>query len=174
MNAGLTRISGNPFSSIRKNHALEHATLQVLAQKKVPSGRLFGYSDAGGFWIVGNVDTESLFKAAQEALQRLQQGEYQLAIHPNCGTNLATTGFIAGVTAWIAMAGVKKGFRNWFERLPVVVSMVTFAIMLSQPLGLRVQAVVTTDAHVPQVKIVQATRYEGRSRPVHRITTTHQ
>ena len=159
------------FSQIRKNHALEHATLQVLAKNKVPAGRLFGYSGPGGFWLVGTVSTEALTDAVQEALQRLQQGEAKLAIHPNCGTNLATTGLMAGLAAWVSMAGVKKGFRSWYNRFPTVLTLVTLAIMISQPLGPRVQAAVTTDAQVKQLKIIQVTRYDGKFLPVHRITT---
>jgi len=161
----------NPVSHIRKNHALEHATLQVLAKKKTHTGRLFGYSGVDGFWVVGAVSTEALAEAAQEALSRLQQGESGLAIHPNCGTNLATTGLMAGLAAWVSMAGVKKGFRSWFNRFPLVLTLVTLAIMISQPLGLCTQAVVTTDAQVQQLKIIQVTRYDGKFLPVHRITT---
>ena len=159
------------FSQIRKNHALEHATLQVLAKNKVPAGRLFGYSGPGGFWLVGTVSTDALTDAAQEALLRLQQGEAKLAIHPNCGTNLATTGIMAGFAAWVSMAGVKKGFRSWFNRFPMVLTLVSLAIMVSQPLGLRVQAIVTTDAQVDQLKVIQVTRYDGKFLPVHRVTT---
>jgi hypothetical protein len=160
-----------PAAVVRKNHALEHATLQVLAARHTPTSRLFGYSDPGGFWVVGQVTTQALAEAAQEALLRLQQGEAQLAIHPNCGTNLATTGLLAGITAGIAMTGVKKGFRNWMERLPLVISLVTLAIMVSKPLGLRIQANVTTDAQVALLKVIQVTCYDGKVSPVHRVST---
>jgi hypothetical protein len=161
----------NPFSRIRKNHALEHATLQILAKNKIPAGRLFGYSGIEGFWVVGEVSTEDLTEAVQEALRRLQQGEVNLAIHPNCGTNLATTGLLAGLTAWVSMAGIKKGFRSWLDRFPIVLILITLAIMVSQPLGLRVQAGLTTDAHVKQLNIRQVTRFDGKFQPLHRITT---
>ena len=41
---------------VRNNHALEHATLHVLQEKGVV-GRMCGISDAGGFWIYGEVAT---------------------------------------------------------------------------------------------------------------------
>ncbi|MBI9049869.1 MAG: hypothetical protein JEZ00_10640 [Anaerolineaceae bacterium] len=170
----IIRMAHHPVSTIRKNHALEHATLQVLAEKGTPSGRLFGYSDMNGFWVVGNVGTQALSDASQEALQRLQSGERKLAIHPNCGTNIATSGLVAAFAAWIAMAGTRKGFRSWLERFPVVVTFVTMALMLSQPLGLRVQETMTTDANVGAMKIAQVMRYEGRALPVHRISTYTQ
>ena len=171
MESTMMHMIAQPLAVVRKNHALEHATLQVLAAKHTPSSRLLGYSDPGGFWVVGTVDTEALTIAAQEALQRLQGGEAQLAIHPNCGTNLATSGFLAGTAAWLAMAGTKKGFRNWLDRFPLVVTMVTMALMIAQPLGLRMQAVVTTDAKVNGLKIIQVTKYDGRMQPVHRVST---
>ena len=167
----LLNIITQPLMVVRKNHALEHATLQVLAANHTPSGRLLGYSDPGGFWVIGSVDTEALTIAAQEALHRLQGGEAQLAIHPNCGTNVATTGLLAGAAAWLAMAGTKKGFRNWMDRFPLVISLVTLAIIVSQPLGPRMQATVTTDAQVNQLKIIQVTRYDGRAKIVHRVST---
>lgn len=170
----ILKMTKQPLSAVRKNHALEHATLQVLAEKKTPSSRLFGYSDMNGFWIVGKVNTEALGAAVQEALLRLQKGERNLAIHPNCGTNLAASGLIAGFAAWIAMAGTKKGFRNWLERFPIVVTFVTVALMFSQPLGLRVQETITTDANVSNLKIAQVTMYEGKVQPMHRIATYTQ
>ncbi len=59
---------------VRSNHALEHATLHVL-QQKGSAARLGGISDTGGFWIFGDVDTETLLLAAREARERLMAGE---------------------------------------------------------------------------------------------------
>ena len=161
----------NPFSLIRKNHALEHATLHVLTKNKIPTGRLFGYSGLNGIWIVGTVSTESLTEAVQEALLRLKQGERSLAIHPNCGTNVATTGLLAGLAAWVSMIGVKKGIRSWFKRFPTVVTLVSLAILAAQPMGPRVQEVITTDPQVASLRVLQVTRYDGVFLPVHRIST---
>ena len=81
-------LAGNIPVRVRNNHALEHATLHVLQEKGLKS-RLGGISDVGGFWIYGDVETEAIFTAAQEALKRLADGESELAVHPNCGTNIA-------------------------------------------------------------------------------------
>ena len=45
--------------------------------------------------LLGDVPTEQVESAVREALQRLKAGERGLAVHPNCGTNLATTGLLA-------------------------------------------------------------------------------
>jgi hypothetical protein len=71
-------------SRVRRNHALEHATLQILAKKK-PQQAYGGYSDVRGLRILANVSTEDVHEAVEEALQRLRAGDYGLAIHPHCG-----------------------------------------------------------------------------------------
>ena len=66
------------INRVRRNHALEHATLQVLARSN-PHGRLAGYSAWNGFWVLGAVSTDALASAVEEALRRLRGGEVSLA-----------------------------------------------------------------------------------------------
>src|SRR5437773_11993241 len=73
---------------IRQNHALEHATITILSQK-VSDLSVSARSSSDGFIVFGDVDLGELRHASEEALSRLQAGEAELAIHPNCGTNLA-------------------------------------------------------------------------------------
>src|SRR2546430_15379128 len=73
---------------IRQNHALEHATITILSGM-IPDLRVSARSSSNGFIIFGDVDLGLLRRAVDEALRRLQAGEAELAIHPNCGTNLA-------------------------------------------------------------------------------------
>src|SRR5215470_6979463 len=72
---------------IRQNHALEHATITILSGM-VHDLRVSARSSSSGFIILGDVDLGLLRRALDEALRRLQAGEAELAIHPNCGTNL--------------------------------------------------------------------------------------
>jgi len=59
---------------VRRNHAYEHATVHMLnRQNYILSGR----SDSEGFVVVGDVPTEKIEKAAQDALKRLKRGEKQ-------------------------------------------------------------------------------------------------
>ena len=68
----LDKILNFPLlSRVRRNHALEHATLQVLARKK-PNLMVAGYSDTRGFLIIGAVSTDQLHDAVNEALRRLR------------------------------------------------------------------------------------------------------
>src|SRR5713101_4566874 len=80
---------------IRQNHALEHATITILSGY-VPDLRVSARSSSRGFIIFGDVDLGQLRRSLDEALQRLQAGEAELAIHPNCGTNLVVGGSPAG------------------------------------------------------------------------------
>jgi len=162
----------SPFYRIRRNHAMEHATLNLLNKSK-PHLRLAGYSDMGGFWIVGNVEITDLQKAAGEALVRLQQGESLLAIHHNCGTNFAVPGMLAGTAAWLAMLGSEKDdtFGKKADRWGLVVTLVTLVYLFARPLGPKVQASVTTDARVDGMQIVEIIRSERGRFVVHRIST---
>jgi hypothetical protein len=158
------------ISRIRRNHALEHATLQILA-KKHPKISVAGYSDTRGFLIVGSVSTDHLREAVSEALRRLQAGEDDLAIHPNCGTNFAATGVVTGTLAWLAMVGAHGNFRKRLERWPVVVMLVTIGMIVAQPLGPLLQAEFTTDADIGELQVTEITRFEREGTPLHRVKT---
>ncbi len=137
---------------IRRNHALEHATLKVLASKysHQPMG---GHSNPWGFFILGDVDTGDLADAAVEALARLRDGEDDLAIHPGCGTNFATSGFLAGSVAWIGLGGEKK-WRNNLWRIPFLIPFVVLVWQLSKPLGPALQAKFTVEPRVGELAIL--------------------
>ncbi len=168
-------ISSNllfPFAAIRRNHAIEHATLQVLAEKN-PRLQLAGYSDAGGFWILGKVDLDDLQEATYHAQQRLNHGETRLAIHPNCGTNFAASGMVAALVAWIGMLGAGSSSRNRWERLPLIAALVTLSLILTRPLGPWLQARATTDARLNGLHVVQIDRLERRGIPLHRVHTRY-
>src|SRR5258708_2127856 len=88
---------------VRQNHALEHATFTILAGMDPSfSGSARSFSD--GFVVFANVDLGLLRRAADEALRRLQAGEAELAIHPNCGTNLAVGISLVTIGTMLGMA----------------------------------------------------------------------
>ena len=159
-----------PVSRVRRNHALEHATLQILARKN-PYRSAAGYSDTRGFWVLGDISTDDLQDAVTEAANRLRAGEKALAIHPNCGTNFVTAGMVGGVLAWLATLGDRPGWRNKLERLPLLMTLLTIATILSQPLGMRMQALFTTDAAIRDLRVTEITRLQRRDAPMHRVRT---
>ncbi len=158
------------FSRIRRNHGLEHATIHLLS-RSTPHRPLAGHSDMYGFWILGEVDTEELAETAQSALNRLRAGEHDLAVHPNCGTNFATYGIMAGTAAFLALAGAGSKTKDKLERLPLAATFATLALILAQPLAFRIQRNVTTSGDPRDLRITQVTRTMVAGRTAHRITT---
>jgi hypothetical protein len=142
------------LSRIRRNHGLEHATLHLLGQR-FPNVPIAGHSDSRGFWIIGNIPAEAVSSAAQDALQRLRAGQRQLAVHPNCGTNFATSGIFAGTAAWLAMVGGSARLRDRLERLPVAIVMATLALLLSRPVGMFLQERLTTSGDPGELQMVE-------------------
>ncbi len=131
-----------PISTIRRNHGIEHATVHVLTSHD-PSIRLVGRADSKGFNIYGDVPTDQLVSAANEAVDRLKQGEHGLAVHPRCGTNLVVAGLLTGIAAAIAL-----GRRPSLRRIPDAILATTFAAIVAQPLGLTFQERITTSPDV--------------------------
>ena len=124
-----------PFlSRIRRNHGLEHASLNLLARSH-PGETFAGHSDGGGFWIIGHITTEDLFATVLDALGKLNAGQHELAIHKNCGTNLLVSGFAAGLAGAAGLIGVGNKPRDKFARIPTITALSVLALALSRPLG---------------------------------------
>lgn len=99
---------------LRQVHALEHATVWVLSETAASSQTnrglvptrtdnetLGGLSTEKGFYLYGEVPPEQVRRSVITALQRFHKGEWDLAVHPRCGTNvsvalLLTAGFTLG------------------------------------------------------------------------------
>lgn len=161
-----------PLDRIRRNHGLEHATLHVLSER-FPRQPFAGHSNLNGFWIVGDLSTEDLRAAVLEALQRLQRGEAHWAVHPNCGTNYVTSGVLAGGAAALAMLGGKQRLQDRLERIPLAMLLATLALIIAQPLGLLLQAQVTTSGRADHMQVLEITPAPGRRTTAHRIVTVN-
>jgi hypothetical protein len=175
MNETLSRLFGTllsvtPVSRVRRNHGLEHATLHILSER-FPKLSLAGHSDTGGFWVLGDVSTEDIRSAAEEALQRMRSGEHNLAVHPNCGTNFVTAGTMAGVAAALAMLGAGKRNRDKLERIPLAASLATVALMFAQPMGLKIQEQVTTSGIPERLQIIDIQPSRRGRIQAHRVIT---
>lgn len=157
------------LSRIRRNHGLEHATITIMSER-FPQLPLAGWSFPGGFFLLGNVNTEDLQEAVGHALARMQNGERKLAIHPNCGTNYAVSGFVAGLLAWLGMAGAKSK-RDKVERLPLVIALATFGFILSQPLGPKVQEHITTSGDPQGLSVTDVFPIQFGDLKLHRVVT---
>ena len=157
------------LASVRRNHALEHATIAVLLGKVGPNTRLVGRATTDGFYIYGNVPTDKIRESAAEGLARLKQGEAHLAVSPLCGTNLAVAGILAGLASLVAL-----GNRSRWERAPNVLMAAVVAVVGAQPLGRLVQKYVTTSPDVQDLEIVEVTGAGRRLALLHKVKTAFQ
>lgn len=154
-------------AAVRRNHALEHATLNILSEKH-PHLRLVGRSDWSGFTVYGAVEIKELADTALAALHRLRAGEVQLAIHPRCGTNLAAGATLASLVTLAALSGRRK--PRWMRTLELVLGLGA-ALALAEPLGVKLQELVTTSADVASLHITGVQRQEVGGLVMHRIIT---
>ena len=155
---------------VRSNHALEHATLHVLQENGIKT-QLGGISDMGGFWIYGEASTDIILTATQEALTRLADGENELAVHPNCGTNIAVGSLAAGGLAWIGMLGTRGRLSRKLRRLPLAVLLGLIGYQIARPLGPKLQKQITTNADVKGLEIAEVVQQDLFGRTVHRVST---
>jgi uncharacterized protein YqhQ len=158
------------ISRIRRNHGLEHATIHVLSGRYRGVG-MAGRSTSGGFYLYGDLPTEAVAQAAQEALTRMKAGEHYLAVHPGCGTNFVMAGIFAGVAAFVALLGSGHSWRARLGRLPSVVVATTLALILAQPAGFAAQQHITTSGEPGAMEITSVRLLSRRPVVTHRVET---
>ena len=149
----------------RRNHALEHATLHMLA--RAHKGNMAGHSNPTGFFLLGDFSTQDIWAAATEALERLRSGESGLAIHAGCGTNMATTALLSGTLAWSVLRLAKSTLMK-ILLLPLAVTFAVVGVLLARPLGPVLQQRITTEANIGNMQIIDI--IPGR-KGVHRVIT---
>lgn len=138
---------------IRQNHALEHGTVTILTRQR-PELVVSARSNARGFTIFADLDPELVRCACAEALGRLHGGEAELAIHPNCGTNLAVGTSLAMIGSLFALTAVRP--RTRFASA-IACSLASF--FAARPLGRMVQRHITTLSELEDLRVVSvATR----------------
>ncbi len=105
-------------------------------------------------------------KAAEEALQRMKNGEHQLALHPNCGTVHLTTATMATLAAQGTFAFEQRRLGKskmdggtFFNILPTAVLAVFFTLIISRPVGMHLQRY-TTDGRPGSLQIVALRKLE--------------
>jgi hypothetical protein len=151
--------------AVKQNHALEHATI-VLLSKKFPDVRLSGISFAAGFFVFGDLPTEAVLPTAQEALNLLRTTQPELAVHERCGTNLAVSGMLTGLSA-MAVAKMRRPYGTANN----VILASTAALVLARPLGLLVQRHVTTQTPNSSMRILKVTPKTVLGAPAHFVST---
>ena len=151
--------------AVKQNHALEHATI-VLLSRKYPDVRFAGISFAAGFFVFGDVPTEAILPAVQEALTLLRTTSPEMAIHERCGTNLAVTAMLTGLSA-MTVARMRRPYGS----LNNVILATMAAMIVSRPLGLTVQRYITTQIPNPSMNIIEVRPLTVFGTPAHFVST---
>jgi hypothetical protein len=154
------------YLATRRNHALEHATLKIL-ERKYGDKNLAGHSNPTGFFLFGEIAMDNIRDAINEAITRLRAGESDLAVHPGCGTNLATSMVLPATFAWVPFQRVRS--TRWrLLLIPVGLMFAVFGYLLSKPLGPWLQRNITTEADLGNMQVIEIVPVR---KGVHRIVT---
>jgi hypothetical protein len=144
----LRAIFGNKI--LRRNHALEHATIVVMMERE-PGRKLNGFSTDDGFFVQGVRSISEVESAAREAMRRLQSGEKRLAIHRNCGTTIVAANLLAAIFFLVTLGLVLYlGVGNLYL---MILGSVVLALALRIPLSLLLQRFVTTDSDLKNAEV---------------------
>jgi hypothetical protein len=169
---------------VRQVHALEHATVWVLSNtaktvksrissQQVDNDSLSGMSTDQGFYLYGDVNAEELNRAVQVALKRITAGEWDLAVHPRCGTNLSvgmlvTAGLALGVSALLPrdpigqLLGLGLAAATATQITPDLGNLAQRYITTAMPFNLEIDRItvirdsIGRPAHFVQVKWVES------------------
>ena len=144
----LRTIFGNKI--LRRNHALEHATIVVMMERE-PGRRLNGFSTDDGFFVQGVRSISEVESAAREAMRRLQNGEKRLAIHRNCGTTIVAANLLAAIFFLVTLGLVLYLGGSYLYLM--ILGSVILAFALRIPLSLFLQRFVTTDADLKNAEV---------------------
>lgn len=159
-------------ADIRRNHGLEHATIHVLTER-FRHLRFAGRATENGFFVVGNTSTEDVLSAALEALARFNKGETYWAVHPGCGTNVVTTGVLAGLGSFLMLAATPKR-APWWDKLPSAVLGAMAGALGGAYAGPWMQANVTTSADMRGLSVSKITRQQNGRLTTHFVHTQRE
>lgn len=134
---------------LRRNHALEHATIAVMMERE-PHRRLNGFSNDEGFFVQGVRSIDEVESASREAIRRLKNGEKRLAIHRNCGTTIVAANLLAAV---FFLGALGLGIYLSWNLYLLILAGIVLAFALRVPLSLLLQRFVTTDSNLTNAEV---------------------
>ncbi len=170
---------------LRQVHALEHATVWILSEIERMNNNqgeeenspwqdneaIGGLSTDKGFYLYGEINLLNLKRAVRLALTRLKQGEWDLALHPRCGTNVSVAMLL---TAGTIFTTYLLGPREPLGQLLSLGLATTTANYFALDLGMSVQRYLTTA--IPfNLKVREITKtFDMWGRPAHFISINWQ
>ena len=134
--------------NIRRNHAIEHATINVIEQSVGRTLNISGLSQENGFYIAGIQDAGVVEEAAFRGLSLLKQGQCDLAIHQRCGTDIAIANLTTALIFLILL--FSTGMVN---ALNIIIALL-ISNFTSPYLGQSIQRYFTTSCDVKNTDIV--------------------
>ncbi len=155
--------------NVRRNHAIEHATVTLLLERgaHAPMG---GYSISPGFVIWSRASLNDVSIAARDALDLLKAGNSDLAISPFCGTNIVTYVLVGALAAKIF-----SGRRNTFwSMVRGSVAALIAAAFLGRPLGRLFQRHFTTLPYVESAQVLEIRQILAYPVSVVWVRTSHK
>lgn len=134
---------------VRKNHSLEHATINVLEERYGRTLQAGGLAHSNGFSLQGPdlPPPYDVISAVREGHFRMINGEKDLAIHPRCGTSIAAANFLFSLVFIIVL------FSSHHLSLLNVIAAFLLANILAKPFGRILQRFFTTYSDVDDVVI---------------------
>lgn len=135
----IIKIAVNP--ALKRNHALEHATINII-EKYYGKQQLEGEAKEEGFYINGAINPALLQEAAEEGLRRLKSGEKDLVVHKRCGTSLAVANLLSAIIFLFLL------FQTGHFTIMYVLVAILFSNLLGPVVGEYVQKFFTTSAEV--------------------------
>jgi hypothetical protein len=99
--------------------------------------------------VFGEIPTEAVLPAAEEALGLLRTSQPELAVHERCGTNLAVSSMLVAASAMV-VARLRRPYGTFNN----VMLATTAATILARPLGLLAQRYVTTQTPNASMRIL--------------------
>src|SRR3990172_10706920 len=158
---------GNLVGTVRRNHALEHATITVMLRKIGHDVRMVGRATGDGYFLYADVPTTVLGESTHEALARLKGGEGHLAVTPLCGTNIAVAGAMTALAATLALGSGP----NRAEKLPNAILASMLAVIAAQPVGRIIQRYLTTSPDLADTEIVDIRQGGRGAAKFHKVLT---
>jgi hypothetical protein len=143
----LKNLFGNRI--LRRNHALEHATIAVMMEKE-PGRKFNGFSTDDGFFVQGVRSIGEVDSTAREALRRVRSGEKKLAVHRNCGTTIVAANLLAAVFFLCALG---LGLYLAWDVYLLILGGIVLSLLLRVPLSLFLQRFVTTNADLSNAEV---------------------
>jgi len=134
---------------VRKNHSLEHATVNVLEERYGKTLQIGGLAYSNGFSLSGPElpPPYEVMSAVREGHFRMINGEKDLAVHPRCGTSIAAANFLFSLAFILVLF-----FSHHFTLLNLILAFL-LANLLSKPFGRILQKYFTTYSDVDDVAI---------------------